>query len=58
MLKLEADLELAKGRGTRREADSQVNISLYLKKPEHILKLLLIFTPTSHRPLSNVIRAG
>lgn len=31
----------------RREADSQVNISLYLKKPEHILQLLLIFTPTS-----------
>lgn len=52
-LKPEADLRLAKGRGTRREADSQVNISLYLKRPEHILKLLLIIMPTSHRPLSN-----
>lgn len=27
----------------RREADPQVNISLYLKKPGHTLKLLLIF---------------
>lgn len=35
--------------GTRREVDSQVNISLYLKKPEYILKLLLIFMPTPHR---------
>lgn len=51
-LKPKADLELAKGRGTRRVADSQVNISLYLKRPDHILKLLLIFMPTSHRPLS------
>lgn len=52
-LKLEVALALAKERGTRREADSQVNISLYLKKPEHILKLLLIFMPTSHRPPSS-----
>lgn len=40
----------------RREADSQVNISSYLKKPEHILNLLLIFVPTSRRPLSTTGR--
>lgn len=48
----------AKEKGTRREADSQVNISLYLKKPEHILKLLLIFMPTSRRPPSSAGREG
>lgn len=58
-LKTETDLEPAKERGTRREVDSQVNISLYLKKPEDILEMLLISMPALRRPtLDGHGRAG
>lgn len=49
-LKTETDLEPAKERGMRREVDSQVNISMYLKKPEDVLEMLLISMPALCRP--------